>query len=127
METVKGIGGIFFKSKESEKLANWYKEKLGVPVTQYGCGVFNWREFDTPDNENCTVWSVMPSENDYFGESKSNFMINYIVESLDKMVKQLKDAGIKIDEKIDENEQGRFAWGYDPQGNKFELWEPKKN
>jgi hypothetical protein len=39
---------------------------------------------------------------------------------------QLRVAHVRIKEKIEESEQGRFDWGYDVGGNKFELWEPPK-
>lgn len=124
MKKVKGIGGIFFKSKNSEDLTKWYKDNLGVPVIPAGCGVFSWREYEEPKNENATIWSVMPSDTDYLDKSKSEFMINYIVDSLDDFIKDLKSRGVQVEDKIVDCEQGRFAWGYDPDGNKFELWQP---
>ncbi len=30
-----------------------------------------------------------------------------------------------IGPKRQDDECGRFAWAYDPEGNKIELWEPK--
>jgi hypothetical protein len=29
-----------------------------------------------------------------------------------------------VDPKIDESELGRFGWATDPEGNRFELWQP---
>jgi predicted enzyme related to lactoylglutathione lyase len=29
-----------------------------------------------------------------------------------------------VDENVQEGEFGRFAWATDPEGNRFELWEP---
>jgi len=29
-----------------------------------------------------------------------------------------------VDENVDESEYGRFGWATDPEGNRFELWEP---
>ena len=126
MKKVKGIGGIFFKSNHSEELVTWYKEKLGVPVTPDGCGVFQWKDAETPHQDNYTVWAVMPADTDYWGKSKSDHMINYIVDSIDEFVEQLKENGVEMDGGIQEYPQGRFAWGYDPDGNRFELWEPNK-
>ena len=126
MQKVKGIGGIFFASRKSTELIKWYKETLGVPVTPDGCGIFRWREHEAPQAAHETVWLAMPSDTEYLGKSESRFMINYIVESLDSFLEQLKSAGIKMEDKVEECEQGRFAWGYDPDGNRFELWEPWK-
>jgi predicted enzyme related to lactoylglutathione lyase len=51
-------------------------------------------------------------------------MINYRVEDLDRMLEQLRDAGTPVEERIEESEFGRFGWATDPEGNRFELWEP---
>ncbi len=40
------------------------------------------------------------------------------------MLAQLRAAGIDVDEHLEEHEYGRFAWATDPEGNRFELWEP---
>ncbi len=37
----------------------------------------------------------------------------------------LEEAGVRIDPKRQDEGYGRFAWVYDPEGNKVELWEPK--
>ena len=44
---------------------------------------------------------------------------------LDAMLAQLRDAGVEVDERIELLEGiGRFGWAVDPEGNRFELWEP---
>ena len=50
-------------------------------------------------------------------------MVNYRVESLDRMLAQLREAGVTVEGEAVE-EYGRFAWVMDPEGNKIELWEP---
>jgi predicted enzyme related to lactoylglutathione lyase len=52
-------------------------------------------------------------------------MINYRVVDLDGMLARLRQAGARVDEKIEEEANGRFGWATDPEGNRFELWEPK--
>jgi predicted enzyme related to lactoylglutathione lyase len=38
---------------------------------------------------------------------------------------QLRDAGVDVDERVELLEGiGRFGWAVDPEGNRFELWEP---
>jgi predicted enzyme related to lactoylglutathione lyase len=51
-------------------------------------------------------------------------MLNYRVESLDGVLEQLRTAGIEVDDRIEESKFGRFGWAVDPEGNRFELWEP---
>lgn len=45
-------------------------------------------------------------------------MINFRVTDLDGFIEQLSASGIKIDEKRDSTSIGKFAWVYDPEGNK---------
>jgi predicted enzyme related to lactoylglutathione lyase len=40
------------------------------------------------------------------------------------MLGQLAADGVRIDEKREDSEYGRFAWIYDPEDNKIELWQP---
>ena len=123
MQRVRGIGGVFFKGTDPGRLNAWYAENLGVPVAPSGCASFRWREADR-GTERCTVWSVFPEDSDYFGGSGQRLMVNYIVDSLDAMLDQLRDAGAMVEEKVEESEYGRFGWATDPEGNRLELWEP---
>jgi len=52
-------------------------------------------------------------------------MINYRVDNLERLLRQQREAGVKGDEKISDEFNGRFGWAIDPEGNRFELWEPK--
>jgi predicted enzyme related to lactoylglutathione lyase len=51
-------------------------------------------------------------------------MINYIVDDLDAFLAKLDPQSVTIDPKREDHEYGRFAWIYDPEGNKIELWQP---
>jgi predicted enzyme related to lactoylglutathione lyase len=31
---------------------------------------------------------------------------------------------VEVDDRVLEEEYGRFGWAVDPEGNRFELWEP---
>lgn len=83
-----------------------------------------WREKDNPDNEHVTVWTVFPANTKYFEPSPASFMVNYIVDDLDALLERLQKEGVKIDPKRQNADFGRFAWIYDPDGNKIELWQP---
>ena len=41
------------------------------------------------------------------------------------MLAQLRAEGVAVEDKIEESEFGRFGWATDPEGNRFELWEPR--
>jgi predicted enzyme related to lactoylglutathione lyase len=122
MEHVTGIGGIFFKAKDPKGLLAWYKENLGIDCTDFGA-IFRWQD-DPRAASAVTVWCPFAEDTDYFAPSHASFMINFRVRNLDAMREQLKRAGAAVDEKVQTEENGRFGWALDPEGNRFELWEP---
>lgn len=124
MECVTGIGGVFFKSPDPAALTRWYQEHLGVQLHPDGAVVFEWREIAPPARKAMTVWSPFPQHTKYFHPSTAPFMVNYRVENLDRMLAQLRAAGIPVDDHIEESDYGRFGWAMDPDGNRFELWQP---
>lgn len=125
MKKVTGIGGIFFKSKDPEKLKAWYQKHLGIASDQYGA-TFKWADDENAVSNGCTVWSIMPETTSYFDPSPSLFMINYRVENLDALLEELRKADdVEVDEKVEEFDYGKFGWIMDPEGRRIELWEPK--
>ncbi len=52
-------------------------------------------------------------------------MVNYRVKEVDAMLAQLPAAGARIEDQVESHDYGRFGWAADPEGNRFELWEPK--
>ena len=122
---VVGIGGVFFKAADQRKTREWYATHLGLADGGQGV-MFPWRERDDPQKEHFTVWSAFPSNTDYFSTSPAPFMVNYIVDDLDALLGRLQREGVKIDPKRMNESYGRFAWIYDLDGNKIELWEPAK-
>ena len=118
-----GIGGVFFKSANRNQLREWYATHLGLVATG-GSVSLPWREHDDPQKEHVTVWGLFPDTTKYFDPSKAPFMINYIVDDMDVLLERLKQEGVKIDDKRMNESYGRFAWIYDSDGNKIELWQP---
>jgi predicted enzyme related to lactoylglutathione lyase len=53
-------------------------------------------------------------------------MVNFRVKDLDAMLAQLRAAGTQVEERVEEYEYGRFGRASDPEGNRFELWEPPR-
>ena len=39
---------------------------------------------------------------------------------------QLRKEGVRVDDKIEEYDYGKFGWIMDPEGNRIELWEPTR-
>jgi len=118
-----GIGGIFFKAKDPKALQAWYVEHLGFPKAAYGAQ-FEWRQKDAPAKPASTAWAAFKESTTYFDPTVARFMIDYRVDDLDAVRKHLQEIGAKVDDKIDTEPNGRFSWAIDPEGNRFELWEP---
>jgi predicted enzyme related to lactoylglutathione lyase len=124
MKRVTGIGGIFFKCKNPEAIKAWYKTHLGFDTDQWGTN-FEWRQADNPEEKGFTQWSPFTDTTTYFEPSKKDFMINFRVENLEKLVALLKSEGVTVLDEIATFDYGKFVHILDPEGNKIELWEPK--
>src|SRR4051794_16031631 len=123
MQRVIGFGGIFFKSKEPEKLANWYRKHLGLDVNEWGGVTFQegaGAEL-TPKRESYMTWSAFAADSDYFAPSEKPYMINFRVHDLAALVAELRRDEVQVEENKDESEFGKFAWVIDPEGTKIEL------
>jgi predicted enzyme related to lactoylglutathione lyase len=112
---VTGIGGVFFRARDPKTLAGWYREHLGVPMSTDGYVVF-------PESRD-THWVPFAADTDYWPREKE-LMVNFTVRDLDALLAQLRDAGVDVDDRIEEMEYGRFGWAVDPEGNRIELWQP---
>jgi catechol 2,3-dioxygenase-like lactoylglutathione lyase family enzyme len=130
VERVTGIGGLFLRSEDPTGLLEWYRRHLGLDGgaddggAESGAALLWWREDRDPDRRGSTTWAPFPADTAYFGPRSAQFMVNYRVRDLDAMLRQLRDAGVEVDETIEEMEYGRFGWAVDRDGNRCELWEP---
>jgi glyoxylase I family protein len=120
MERVDGIGGVFFRATNADELNRWYAEHLGVgaPPASYDEAV--WTQDAGP-----TVFAPFGPEHwesPYLGPT--GWGINFRVRDLDRMVEQLRTAGITVDVDTETYPNGRFAQLEDPEGNAVQLWEP---
>lgn len=120
---VTGIGGIFFKSNDPVKLREWYKTHLGLNVNKYG-SVFEWYQGADSTKKGFTQWSPFAATTKYFEPSEKNFMINYRVVNIEKLVGDLKKNGVNVLDTIQTFDYGKFVHIMDIEGNKIELWEP---
>ena len=121
MRRVTGIGGIFFKSANPDKLKKWYVKHLGLPEVLGKYIVFSWgkdKEFSH------SVFEPFSKHSDYFSPSTKSVMFNFRVENLDKLLETLKIEGVEIVGEIESYDYGKFGWIMDPEGHKIELWEP---
>jgi predicted enzyme related to lactoylglutathione lyase len=123
MKRVTGLGGIFFKCNDPEKMRNWYRDHLGIDTDQHGT-CFEWKQSDDIASKGFTQWSPFAENTKYFEPSKREFMINYRVENLTQLVDELKKEGVEFTDEIQSFDYGKFIHLLDIEGNKVELWEP---
>lgn len=123
MKKVTGIGGIFFKCKDPNKMTEWYKNHLGLNTNPYGA-TFEWHESADSTKKGQTQWTPFAETTKYFEPSSKDFMINYRVENLSELVEQLIKEGVTIVDKIETYDYGKFVHIIDIEGNKVQLWEP---
>lgn len=124
MARVTGIGGVFIKGAgKGSELAAWYEKNLGLSLESWGGAILRWTD-DKAEDGGLTVWSTADTDTKWFSPSESSFMINYRVDNMNELLDHLKQNGVEILKGPDSEENGKFAWIMDPDGNKVELWEP---
>jgi catechol 2,3-dioxygenase-like lactoylglutathione lyase family enzyme len=124
MKRVTGIGGIFFKASDPERLYAWYEKHLGLKGNPGEGIVFHWPDPEERGKSGTTVFAIFPRDTAYFQPGRGDFMINFRVNDLDGLLADLRANGVEVDPRRENYEYGRFAWIMDPEGNRIELWEP---
>ena len=119
MEKVAGIGGLFFRAHDPKALASWYQQHLGISLTPSSEGGSVWQQEAGP-----TSFTPFPETTKYFGDPQKAWMVNFRVHDMDKMVAQLRSAGIEVKDPETYGNIGRFTRLHDPEGNPIELWQP---
>ena len=119
MQRVTGIGGLFFRSKDPAATAQWYADNLGIDKVPTDYNTPAWEQ-----QAGTTVFAPFPEDSDYFGAANQQWMINFRVDDLDAMVKQLQGNGFTVELDPEVYPNGRFARLSDPEGNPIQLWEP---
>jgi len=111
---VTDIGGVLFRAKDPEALSAWYKKHLGISRIEW------------VQQAGQTVFAPFPTDTKYFGRESQQFMLNFRVDDLDGLLKQLRADDVKIVKEVEEQAgEGRFASIEDPEGSRIELWEPE--
>lgn len=118
MEKVLGIGGLFFRANDPAALSSWYQQHLGVDPVPLDYAQQPWRQ-----EQGATVFAPFPRDSDFFGRPAQQWMINFRVGDLDRMVAQLRAAGVAVEIDPQAYPNGRFARLEDPEGNPIQLWQ----
>lgn len=124
MAKVLGLGGLFFKSADTEATCAWYTRVLGIEFEGWGGTVF-LPEVAAAHPGAGTVFSPFKAESDYFEPSEERFMINLIVDDLTGMLARCREHGVEPILEMFGEANGDFAHIIDPEGRKIELWQPK--
>lgn len=119
---VTGIGGIFFASENPQQTMDWYGKHLGLAIDPYG-SPFEFRNANRPEEINYLRWSPFKKGRDFAAPSEKELIINYRVQNIEGLVRNLKASGITMLDSIATYEYGKFVHLMDPEGNKIELWE----
>ena len=110
MAKITGIGGVFIKTEQDhERLRQFYKDKLGLKVSEYGVSIIS----DT----SLTLMTMEKGRDPYP-------FFNFTVDNIDEMMADLKENGVKVVKEIETYDYGKFAQIKDDCGNIVELWEP---
>ncbi len=120
MERVTGIGGLFFRARDPEGLAEWYSAHLGVDPAPESYENSSWWQQPGP-----TVFAALPEDSDHFEGAANSWSVNFRVGDLDAMVTQLRRAGVEVEVDAETYPNGRFANLRDPEGNPVQLWQPE--
>lgn len=122
MKRVTGIGGIFFQSADPGRLGAWYRNHLGLDVSDWGGAVFPWGGPGSAPG--MTIWSVFARDTKKMEPGSATFMVNFRVDDLDALLAALRAEGCNVLDATESSDFGKFGWVIDPDGNKVELWEP---
>lgn len=110
MAKITGIGGVFIKTdQDHSKLRKFYKEKLGLRLSDYGVSIIS----DTNQ-----ILLTMEKGNDPYP------FFNFTVDNIEEMMADLKNSGVEVVKEIETFDYGKFAQVRDECGNTVELWEP---
>jgi predicted enzyme related to lactoylglutathione lyase len=118
MHKVSGIGGFFFRAKDSDALTAWYRDNLGIDPVPMAEGDHTWRQ-----EAGETAFTSASYAMDQYPADRT-WAINFRVHDLDGIVEQLRAAGTDVEVDPSTYSMGRFASLTDPEGNPIQLWEP---
>ena len=125
MGKITGLGGVFIKASDPQRLAEWYERHLGIDFNGNTYVDFPFADKQGKLTAGSNVLSFFKEDSPYFYPSTKPAMLNLRVSDLNGLLERLKMEGVEIAGEPMDEEYGKFGWIIDPEGNKIELWEPK--
>ncbi|MFY7990200.1 MAG: VOC family protein [Fluviicola sp.] len=116
-----GIGGVFIKYQDPDKIKRWFEEVLGLQANDYGV-LFGFNNGHS--EKGYLQLGTFLASTDYFGSDKQQVMLNFRVDDLESLKVALETKGVTVCNEIESYEYGKFLHILDPEGNRVELWEP---
>lgn len=114
--TISGIGGLFFRSKDPQARAAWYREHLGIDAGAEGADAI-WMQEAGP-----TVFAPFAADSSRFPADQA-FMLTFRVTDLTALIGRLEAAGIAVEQRAEwDTPYGRFVRIRDPEGLTIDLW-----
>jgi glyoxylase I family protein len=113
---IKGIGGIFWRTKNLDAIKKWYSEVLKIEIENWNGTIIK------PQSENETIFSFFTEDDQYF-PTEQQVMLNFQVYNLNETIKHLEQMGVPLVKEQENSEFGKFIWIKDPEGRMIELWE----
>lgn len=113
---IKGIGGIFWRTKNLDVTKKWYSEVLKLEIDDWNGTIIK------PHSENETIFSFF-TENDNYFPTDQQVMLNFQVHHLDETIEHLEQVGVPLVKEKEVSEFGQLIWIKDPDGRLIELWE----
>jgi catechol 2,3-dioxygenase-like lactoylglutathione lyase family enzyme len=120
MARITALGGVFFRSENPKALGEWYRDKLGLNLDDWGGARIKAEGAGAPYG----IWAPFQKDSGHFKPSSREFMINFAVDDLDAFLAGLEAKGVEVNGRQAMEGMGKFAWILDPDGTKIELWQP---
>lgn len=127
MAGIQGIGGVFIDNKDAKRLARWYEENLGITMEAHPDGIGYYHVFSTRDVATALlrknpVFAINQAK-ELLAEKGRGFVLNFRVDDLHLVLKQLRTRNVVVEDQLQEWERGKHGWIRDLDGNKIELYE----
>ncbi len=123
---IQGLAGAFLYATDCDALAAWYQRVLGIETQKYGKAWFvEWPGADIHPGGTrlrTVTFAIFDGEGPV-AETKTA-RLGFRVPDLDAAIAAIEARGVEVIRKPEADDYGRFAWLFDPEGNKLELWEP---
>lgn len=125
---IKGIDAILIGSEDSQVLADFYKDKVGLEMAnEMEMGEDGTKGFELKAG-NFTLYLTDHSEVKGKASDPERMMINFEVDDAEAEVEKLTKAGVKVIKELYHVEgYGLIATFEDPDGNYFQLVQVREN